>query len=79
MGEETAVLGRPRDHRGSAWGRLFSPEQQCVPLGPHGQVHKAVQGEVLTPAQRLPEVLEPGGEPGAFDPLVRGAGKPVWG
>lgn len=69
--EEMGVLGTPRDRLGSDWARLFSPEQQCVPLGPHGQVHKAVPGEVLTPAQRLPEVLEPGGELGARDPLAR--------
>lgn len=79
VGEGTGVLGTPRDHLGSDWGRLLSPEQQCVPLGPHGQVHEAVQGEVLASAQRLPKVLEPGGELGACDPLARGTGKPVWG
>lgn len=49
---------------------VFSPEQQCVPLGPHGQICQSILGEVLTPAQRLPEILEAGGELGACDPLA---------
>ena len=68
---ENGVLGRPRDHLGSVWARRFSPEQQCVPLGPHGQVHKSVQGEILTPTQRLSKMLESGGELGSCDPLHR--------
>ena len=34
----------------AAVGEL-SPEQQRVPLGPDGQVHQPILGEVLTPAQ----------------------------
>ena len=49
---------------------MFSPEQQRVPLGPHGQVCQSILGEVLAPAQRLPEILEAGGELGAGDPLA---------
>lgn len=41
-----------------------------MPLGPHGQVCQSILGEVLTPAQRLPEILEAGGELGACDPLA---------
>lgn len=42
-----------------------------MPLGPHSQVCQSILGEVLTPAQRLPEILEAGGELGACDPLAR--------
>lgn len=50
----------------------LSPEQQKMPLRPHSQVHQAVHCEILAPTQRLPEVLEPGGEAGACDPLRAG-------
>lgn len=47
----------------------FSPEQQCVTLGSHGQVHQSIHCEVLAPTQRLTKILEPGGELGAYNPL----------
>ena len=52
-------------------GYVSLPEQQCVPLGPHSHVCQSILGEVLTPAQRLPEILEAGGQLGACDPLAR--------
>lgn len=42
-----------------------------MPLGPHSQVHKFVLGEILTPTQRLPKMLESGGELGSCNPLAR--------
>lgn len=68
---ETGVLGRPQDHLESVWTRGFSPEQQCMPLGPHSQVHKSIQGEILTTTQGLSKMLESGGELGSRDPLDR--------
>lgn len=50
----------------------LSPEQHCLPLSPHGQVHQSVLGEVLAPTEGLPKILEPRGELGAGDPLARG-------
>jgi hypothetical protein len=43
-----------------------------MPLRPNSQVHQAIHCEILTPTQRLPEVLEPRGEVGAYDPLREG-------
>ena len=39
--------------------------------GPHSKVHQSILREVLTPAQRTPEILEPEGELGACDTLAR--------
>lgn len=63
------------------WARVgfgeLSPEQQHLSLGPHSQVHQSIVGEVLTPTQRLPKVLECRGELGACNPLAR-EGKEKW-
>ena len=48
----------------------WSPEQQHMSPGPHSKVHQSIFREVLTPAQRTPEILEPEGELGACDPLA---------
>lgn len=59
-------------------GGELSPEQEHMSLGPHGQVHQSILGEVLTPAQRTPEVLETEGELGACDPLAREGKTKTW-
>lgn len=63
------------------WARVgcgeLSPEQQHLSPGPDSQVHQTILGEVLTPTQRLPKILECGRELGACDPLARGE-KETW-
>ena len=41
-----------------------------MPPGPHSKIHQSILREVLTPTQRMPEILEPQGELGACDPLA---------
>lgn len=86
-GAEAPTLNSVAEGRGqlaeldTQWARVgcgeLSPEQQHLSLGPHSQVHQSIVGEVLTPTQRLPKVLECRGELGACNPLAR-EGKEKW-